>query len=368
MVAWSQGTFEEWAATALDVGRDAERVAAYVLEPGASPTVTFLHGFQSSSFDVAQVAALLDGVCIVALDFPGFGASAKTANGVYSIHGAADAVERVWHHAGVTETVLLAHDYGGSASARSCWPASSTGPRRWRSTLWCGATAASTPTCTVPPLASICCWIPTTAPRSRPPSMRRRSSTAFVARGAPGYAHCNPRRAEHTPPRPGVPQTRPAPTTHHRPQRWKRARPKSRHHRDTALAPHRRARPRPTTQRRQRIGGSRLKHIEGGDEEVVAGQFNHSGFAVRITACDGEAAVDQFLLMIWVESKVAVVALEDVRRAMGSGGMRSRFQVDLQGLADNRAAEGRDEPSRRIGVVLGVVRVSETGSSDFSGE
>jgi pimeloyl-ACP methyl ester carboxylesterase len=89
MVAWSQGTFEEWAATALDVGRDAERVAAYVLEPGASPTVTFLHGFPSS-FDVAQVAALLDGVCIVALDFPGFGASAKTANGVYSLRGDRD--------------------------------------------------------------------------------------------------------------------------------------------------------------------------------------------------------------------------------------------------------------------------------------
>jgi pimeloyl-ACP methyl ester carboxylesterase len=114
MVALSQGTFEEWAARALDVGRDAERVAAYVLEPGASPTVTFLHGFPSSSFDVAPVAALLDDVCIVALDFPGFGASAKPANEVYSIHGAADAVERVWHHAGVTETVLLAHDYGVS--------------------------------------------------------------------------------------------------------------------------------------------------------------------------------------------------------------------------------------------------------------
>jgi pimeloyl-ACP methyl ester carboxylesterase len=76
--------------------------------------VTFLHGFPSSSLDVVPVASLLPDRSVLALDFPGFGASDKPSGHRYSIHGAADAVEQLWRERGVDATVLLAHDYGVS--------------------------------------------------------------------------------------------------------------------------------------------------------------------------------------------------------------------------------------------------------------
>jgi pimeloyl-ACP methyl ester carboxylesterase len=78
--------------------------------------VTFLHGYPSSSLDVVPVLERLPGLRWVALDLPGFGASAKPVDHQYSIHGAADAVEAVWAHLGVSSSVLLAHDYGVSVA------------------------------------------------------------------------------------------------------------------------------------------------------------------------------------------------------------------------------------------------------------
>lgn len=109
-------TWAEWKAAAepLPVGDLA--VAAYDLGAPDGPVMTFVHGFPSSSMDIAAVLDRLDGWRVVTLDLPGFGASAKPPGHPYSIHGAADAVEHVWRARGVTATVLVAHDYGVSVA------------------------------------------------------------------------------------------------------------------------------------------------------------------------------------------------------------------------------------------------------------
>jgi pimeloyl-ACP methyl ester carboxylesterase len=112
MVSW-----DEWRARAQHIDSGALRVATYRLGPPDAPTVTFCHGYPSSSLDVAPVAALLTGrVRLLALDMPGFGASDKPpgAAHTYSIHAAADAVEDLWAAAGTSRTLLAAHDYSVS--------------------------------------------------------------------------------------------------------------------------------------------------------------------------------------------------------------------------------------------------------------
>jgi len=107
-------TFEEWAARAIPVTSGGLRVAAH--DDGHGAVVTYLHGYPSSSLDVVPVLDRLDGVRVVTLDFPGFGASAKPPDHPWTIHAATDAVEDVWRAFGVTETVLYAHDYGVSVA------------------------------------------------------------------------------------------------------------------------------------------------------------------------------------------------------------------------------------------------------------
>jgi pimeloyl-ACP methyl ester carboxylesterase len=90
-------------------------VATYDLGDLAGRPLTFLHGYPSSSLDLAPLADCLDDSWrLLTLDFPGFGASTKPAGHRYSIHVAADAVEHLWQRVGVTSTVLVAHDYGVS--------------------------------------------------------------------------------------------------------------------------------------------------------------------------------------------------------------------------------------------------------------
>ncbi len=78
--------------------------------------VTLLHGYPTSSHDWAPVLpALVDAGCrVTALDFLGFGASAKPYPHEYRLTEQADLVERVWEHFGIAETALVAHDYGVS--------------------------------------------------------------------------------------------------------------------------------------------------------------------------------------------------------------------------------------------------------------
>lgn len=108
-------TWERWRATAdhIDVGGHA--VATYERgDPEAAP-FTFLHGYPSSSLDLAPVLDELgDGWRALTLDLPGFGASESTPGDPPSVAGAADAVEALWADRGVTSTVLVAHDYGAT--------------------------------------------------------------------------------------------------------------------------------------------------------------------------------------------------------------------------------------------------------------
>ncbi|MGZ4703561.1 MAG: alpha/beta fold hydrolase [Acidimicrobiales bacterium] len=108
-------TWDAWRARSRPIESSGLTVAAYDLGSAGGRTLTFLHGYPSSSHDIEPaVTALGDGWRVLAVDFPGFGASAKPRGHRYSIHAAADAVERLWESTGIDTTVLVAHDYGAS--------------------------------------------------------------------------------------------------------------------------------------------------------------------------------------------------------------------------------------------------------------
>lgn len=110
VVAW-----DEWRAGAEHIESGGLAVATYDLgAPDARP-LTFLHGYPSSSLDIAPVARLLgDAWRVLAIDMPGFGASEKRPGLPLSIGAAADAVEAMWTARAVASTLLVAHDYSVS--------------------------------------------------------------------------------------------------------------------------------------------------------------------------------------------------------------------------------------------------------------
>jgi pimeloyl-ACP methyl ester carboxylesterase len=115
----AMGRLEEWWSSggrvSLQVGPD-ER-AIWVRRVGEGLHMTLLHGFPSSSHDWAKVApALAEEHALLLLDFLGFGASEKPSGHQYSLHEQADLVEAAWAHAGITSTILVAHDYGVSVA------------------------------------------------------------------------------------------------------------------------------------------------------------------------------------------------------------------------------------------------------------
>jgi pimeloyl-ACP methyl ester carboxylesterase len=108
-------SWEQWRAQHRPIDSGGFSVATYDLGTPDGRPFTFLHGYPSSSLDIAPAFELLgDGWRLLTLDFPGFGASAKPRGHTYSIPAATDAVERLWQEAGVDRTVLVAHDYGVS--------------------------------------------------------------------------------------------------------------------------------------------------------------------------------------------------------------------------------------------------------------
>lgn len=111
-------SWEDWRARATRIESGGLGVAVYDLGPAEAASYTFCHGYPSASFDIADVAARLDGQRLLALDMPGFGASDKPRpvedGRTYSIHAAADAVEGLWAATGTTSTLLVAHDYSVS--------------------------------------------------------------------------------------------------------------------------------------------------------------------------------------------------------------------------------------------------------------
>jgi pimeloyl-ACP methyl ester carboxylesterase len=94
----------------------AER-SVFVRRMGAGPSITLLHGFPSSSHDWAKLApALAERHSVLMPDFLGFGASEKPADHDYSLHEQADLVEALWAHEGVSESMIVAHDYAVSVT------------------------------------------------------------------------------------------------------------------------------------------------------------------------------------------------------------------------------------------------------------
>jgi pimeloyl-ACP methyl ester carboxylesterase len=110
-------TWAAWRVQAEPLEAASGAVATYDLGPADAPVVTYLHGYPSSSLDLAAVVERLGDRCrVVTLDLPGFGASAKPTGHRYSIHAAADAVESLWRERRIDATVLVAHDYGASVA------------------------------------------------------------------------------------------------------------------------------------------------------------------------------------------------------------------------------------------------------------
>ncbi|MFN7147965.1 MAG: alpha/beta fold hydrolase [Microthrixaceae bacterium] len=114
MGTYTEMTFDELAAAARMVRSGHLDVATYSLGEGTG-TVTYLHGFPSNALDVGPVVdRISDDATVLALDFPGFGASDKPAGHPWSIAACADAVEAMWADRSITSTVLECHDYGVS--------------------------------------------------------------------------------------------------------------------------------------------------------------------------------------------------------------------------------------------------------------
>ena len=94
---------------------------------GASglPWLTVLHGFPTSSFDMASVAASMSSSRrVLALDMIGFGDSDRPLDHVYSVAEQADAVVGVWASYGVSSSALFAHDLGATVAQELLWRAS----------------------------------------------------------------------------------------------------------------------------------------------------------------------------------------------------------------------------------------------------
>jgi pimeloyl-ACP methyl ester carboxylesterase len=84
---------------------------------GAGPWLTVIHGFPTSSFDMAEVVEEMSASRrVLAFDMIGFGESDRPADHVYSVSEQADAVAALWALHGVRETAVLAHDLGASVA------------------------------------------------------------------------------------------------------------------------------------------------------------------------------------------------------------------------------------------------------------
>lgn len=81
------------------------------------PVLLLLHGFPTASWDWSRV---WESLCrthrVLAPDFPGFGFSDKPPKRAYSIMDQADCIENFLVAQGVSETHLLAHDYGDTVA------------------------------------------------------------------------------------------------------------------------------------------------------------------------------------------------------------------------------------------------------------
>ena len=108
-------SWADWKAGGRRIATRGGEVAVYELGDPEGELLTFLHGFPSSSLDLAPVLDHLVGPWgVLAIDLPGFGAAAKPTGHRYAIHAAVDATVDVWDALGIAATVLVVHDYSVS--------------------------------------------------------------------------------------------------------------------------------------------------------------------------------------------------------------------------------------------------------------
>jgi pimeloyl-ACP methyl ester carboxylesterase len=80
------------------------------------PTLLFLHGFPSSSYDWRRLLELRPEAAALAFDFLGFGLSEKPRDHVYTLAWQADATEELVRRTGSPPVFLVAHDMGTSVA------------------------------------------------------------------------------------------------------------------------------------------------------------------------------------------------------------------------------------------------------------
>ena len=84
--------------------------------PADAPTLLFLHGFPSSSYDWRDVLGQLPGRRTIAFDFLGFGLSDKPRDATYSLFVQADLTEAVVARYADGPVTVVAHDMGTSVA------------------------------------------------------------------------------------------------------------------------------------------------------------------------------------------------------------------------------------------------------------
>ncbi len=89
----------------------------FFIDEGEGPAIILLHGFPTASWDWHKIFdSLKENHRVIALDFIGYGFSAKPRDFDYSISQQADLVEELLADLNINQTEILAHDYGDTVA------------------------------------------------------------------------------------------------------------------------------------------------------------------------------------------------------------------------------------------------------------
>lgn len=103
---WQRGSTVQ-----VQIGGRGRRV--FYRAEGSGPPLTLLHGFPTSSLDWAPMwDALTAHHRVIAVDFLGYGRSEKPSRHTYDLDEQVELVLGIWKHLNVTETAVVAYDYG----------------------------------------------------------------------------------------------------------------------------------------------------------------------------------------------------------------------------------------------------------------
>jgi pimeloyl-ACP methyl ester carboxylesterase len=85
------------------------------VDGSSGPWITVVHGFPTSSWDMAEVIAALSAHHrVLCFDMIGFGESDRPGDHVYAVTEQADAAEAAWRRHSVDATALVGHDLGAT--------------------------------------------------------------------------------------------------------------------------------------------------------------------------------------------------------------------------------------------------------------